>query len=58
MSGCHGVTDEGVEAVLQFCPYISIFIFKEIHINGCHGVTDEGVEAVLQFCPHISIFIF
>lgn len=37
INGCQAVTDEGVEAVLQFCPQISIFIF-----HGCPNITEQS----------------
>lgn len=34
MNGCANLTDESVEAVIQFCPQISILLF-----HGCPHIT-------------------
>jgi hypothetical protein len=36
MNHCESLTDEAVEAVVQFCPQINVFIF-----NGCPRITGK-----------------
>ncbi|XP_052102960.1 protein AMN1 homolog [Mytilus californianus] len=43
MDGCHELTDEAVEAALQFCPNLSILLF-----HGCPKITDKSREALEQ----------
>ncbi|KAH3726036.1 protein AMN1 homolog [Dreissena polymorpha] len=41
ISGCERVTDDAVEAVLQFCPQIDIFLF-----HGCRNITEQSRQAL------------
>lgn len=41
INGCRGVTDEAVEAVLQFCPQINILLF-----HGCPNITEQSRQAL------------
>lgn len=41
INGCQKVTDEAVEAIMQFCPQISIFIF-----HGCPNITEQSRQAL------------
>ncbi|XP_052811039.1 protein AMN1 homolog [Mya arenaria] len=41
INGCQGVTDEAVEAVMQFCPQINILIF-----HGCPNITEQSRQAL------------
>ncbi|PVD27923.1 hypothetical protein C0Q70_10498 [Pomacea canaliculata] len=41
MNGCANLTDESVEAVIQFCPQISILLF-----HGCPHITEHARNAL------------
>lgn len=41
MDGCNEITDEAVEAALQFCPNLSILLF-----HGCRKITEKSREAL------------
>lgn len=41
INGCRQVTDEAVEAVLQFCPQINILLF-----HGCPNITEQSRQAL------------
>lgn len=41
INGCRELTDESVEAILQFCPQINIFLF-----HGCPKITEMAREAL------------
>ncbi|XP_060601706.1 protein AMN1 homolog isoform X1 [Ruditapes philippinarum] len=41
INGCKNVTDEAVEAIMQFCPQINILIF-----HGCPNITEQSRQAL------------
>ena len=42
MNGCKNVTDESIEAIVQFCPNINILLF-----HGCPNLTGKTCKGLL-----------